>query len=92
MLGKCKNSLSCLKMSMCKELSMLKVHSSSLKKRNVSRDGNSAVKSASKMSESIISSVVHTKDSASAIKHIINKARKQSKGKIAAVNAYPGKV
>lgn len=91
MLGKSKNSLSCLKMSMCKQLSTLNVHSSSLKKRNVSRDGNSAVKIASKMSESIISSV-HTKDSASVIKHIINRARKQSKGKITAVNAYPGKV
>lgn len=92
MLGKSKNSLSCLKMSMCKELSTLKVYSSSLKKRNVSRDGNTPVKIASKMSESIVSSVVRTKDSASAIKHIINKARKQSKGKITAVNVYPGKV
>lgn len=92
MLGKSKNSLSCLKMRICKELSSLKVHSSSLKKRNVSRDGNTPVKIASKMSESIVSSVIPTKNSASAIKHIINKARKQSKGKTAVVNICPGKV
>lgn len=75
MLGRSKNSLSCLKMSMCKELGSLKVQSSSLKKRNDSRDGNTPVKIASKISESIVSSVIRTKDSASAIKHIINKAK-----------------
>lgn len=92
MLGKGKNSLSCLKMNMCKQLSSLIVHSSSLKKRNVSRNGNTPVKIVSKMSESIVSSVIPTKDSASAIKHIINKARKQSKGKTAAGKVCPGKV
>lgn len=92
MIRKGKNSLSCLKMSICKELRSLQAHSSSLKKGKPANDSNTPVKIASKMSESIISAAIHLKDSASVIKHIVNKARKETKGKTTALHEGTGKI
>ena len=85
MIGRGKNSLSCLKMSICKELGALKAHSSPLKKSSAGKDNGTPVKIASKMSESIVSSAIRSKDSVSALKHIVNRARKDAKGKPAGV-------